>query len=199
VTAAAIVLAGGASTRFGADKLAAMDRGRPVLHHALEAVAQVADPVVLVLGPAAEVPRLPSGMGSSVRIARDREPHQGPLAGLAAGLAALPPGVDRVIVVAGDMPSLVPGVLAALLDVLGADGRTVAVRLESDPVSPLPLAVDPAVAGIAERQLARGRRSLRGLLDEVSAAVLPAASWQVLDPQGITLRDIDTPEDLASG
>ena len=38
----AIVLAGGASTRFGRDKLAEPVDGRPLLHHAAEAVAAVA-------------------------------------------------------------------------------------------------------------------------------------------------------------
>ena len=52
----ALVLAGGASSRFGSDKLAATLDGRPLLHHALEAVAAVADRIVLVVAPGAPLP-----------------------------------------------------------------------------------------------------------------------------------------------
>jgi molybdenum cofactor cytidylyltransferase len=51
VRPAAIVLAGGAASRFGGNKLAADLEGRPVLEYALRAVAAVASPVVLVVGP----------------------------------------------------------------------------------------------------------------------------------------------------
>jgi molybdopterin-guanine dinucleotide biosynthesis protein A len=197
VTTAGIVLAGGASTRFGADKLSVPLHGRPLLHHALEAVARVGDPLVLVVGPNAVAPVLPDGLGVRVQLVRDRQAHHGPLAGVAGALAALPPGVDRVIVVAGDMPFLVPAVLASLLDALGRDGQVQAARLEADPVSPLPFAALPAVREVADHQLAAGRRSLRALLDAVATAVVPASSWRALDPEGRTLRDIDAPEDLA--
>ena len=52
-----IVLAGGASSRFGSDKLAAPLDGRPLLHHALDAVAAVADHVIVVVGPGQAGPR----------------------------------------------------------------------------------------------------------------------------------------------
>ena len=51
----AIVLAGGASTRFGGDKLRATLDGRPLLDHALEAVGAIANPVVVVIAPDAAV------------------------------------------------------------------------------------------------------------------------------------------------
>ena len=47
----AIVLAGGASTRFGGDKLSAALDGRTLLDHALEAVGAIANPVVVVIAP----------------------------------------------------------------------------------------------------------------------------------------------------
>ena len=146
---AAIVLAGGTSSRFGADKLAADLEGRPVLEHALRPAAAVAIPIVLVVGPDDPVPWLPADLGADVVLARDAVAHQGPLAGLAAGLAALPHRGDVAIVVAGDMPTLVPAVLELLAGVLARDPSLGVVCLEAEPASPLPAAVRPSIAGPA--------------------------------------------------
>jgi molybdopterin-guanine dinucleotide biosynthesis protein A len=194
---AAIVLAGGASSRFGGDKLAARYRELPVLHHALMAVGSVAGPIVLVLAPGAPVPPLPGALVPRVVVAHDPAEHEGPLAGLAAGLDLLAPGTESAIVVAGDMPSLVPSVLGLLADALAADAALGVVTLAAEPVAPLPAAVRPAIAEpAADALLADGRRSLRALSAAVPSRVLPADAWRALDPGGLTLRDIDTPNDL---
>ncbi|MEW6226073.1 MAG: NTP transferase domain-containing protein [Chloroflexota bacterium] len=207
----AIVLAGGASSRFGGDKLAADLDGAPVLHHALRAVADIADGIVLVLAPGAPVPTLPPELEGRLVVARDAEPGRGPLAGLAAGLAApaatiaagdLTPIRDHppriTLVVGGDMPWLVPGVLRHMVERLEATTGLAAITLDASPPAPLPMAVRAAAAGPATLAcLAGGRRSLRALLDALHATTLPADDWRALDPGGATLRDIDTPDDLA--
>lgn len=196
---AAIVLAGGASTRFGGDKLAARLDGRPLLDHPLAAVDELAATIVLVMAPEAAPPSLPA-LRARVLVAHDTEAHEGPLAGLAAGLAALAeaqPAIDLAILVGGDMPLLVPGVMALQLDALAADPALGAVTLESESIAPLPMAARPSlVAPAAAAVLADGRRALRGVLRFVPAAVVPAKAWRVLDPAGATLRDVDTPGDL---
>jgi len=201
MTVTAIVLAGGGSTRFGTDKLAAALDGRPLLHHALERVAEAADRIVLVLAPGAAVPALPSAIGGRIVIARDDARDQGPLAGVAAGLACLDADADThdvAIVVGGDMPGLVPAVLRLLADRVSGDGGPSAALLEGDPVPTLPLALQPARAlAAAQMLLVANRRSLRALLEEVGAATIPAGEWRRLDPTGATLLDVDTPEDLA--
>ena len=198
---AAIVLAGGASSRFGGNKLSAELAGRPVLQHALRAAAAVASPIVLVIGPDDPVPWLPADLGADVVLARDDVAHRGPLAGLEAGvgaLAALPRPVDIAILVAGDMPTLVPAVLELLAGTLARDPSLGVACLETDQASPLPAAVRPSVAGpAASALLASDRRSLRGLLTAVRTVVVPAGDWRALDPLGATLRDVDTPDDLA--
>jgi molybdopterin molybdotransferase len=197
VKPAAIVLAGGESSRFGGDKLAAEFEGRSVLEHALRAAAAVANPIVLVVGPDDPVPWLPADLGADVVLARDAVAHRGPLAGLAAGLAALPRPVDVAIVVAGDMPTLVPAVLDLLAGELARDPSLGVVCLEADPASLLPSAIRPSVAGpAAAALLAADRRSLRGLLAAVPTVVVPAGDWRAIDPDGVTLRDVDTPADL---
>jgi molybdenum cofactor guanylyltransferase len=196
MTIDAIVLAGGGSARFGTDKLVAQLDGRPLLHHALESCAAVAGRIVVVIAPGGPVPDLPPALAHRIVVVRDAAPHGGPLAGLATGLEAID-GSDVALVAGGDMPSLVPAVLRLLSVHLVTNPALAVVTLEADPISPLPIAVRPAVAlPQARALLAADRRSLHGLLDRLRASIIPAATWRALDPEGRTLSDVDTPADL---
>jgi molybdopterin-guanine dinucleotide biosynthesis protein A len=186
----AIVLAGGRSERFGRDKLSEAIDGRPLLWHAIDAVRQVAGEYVVVVAPDAH-PDLPD----DVLVAHDPVAFEGPLAGLSAGLTAT--RADTVIVVGGDMPSVVGSVALEMLASL-ADPAFDAVVLEHDGrARPLPLVVrrDPARLA-ARRLLDRGERRLRALTTALATSVIPEATWRRLDPDGRSVRDVDTPDDL---
>jgi molybdenum cofactor guanylyltransferase len=203
----AVILAGGASTRFGGDKLGAELDERPLLHHPIEACLSVAPVIVLVLASDARSPELPSDLGQRVIVARDRVSYLGPLAGLLVGLEVAServPDADTALVVGGDMPALVPAVLRLLVDRVSERPRSGvpapgAVLLEADPRATLPMAVRIHVAAPAARRLldADGR-SLHALLDRVHSASIDAATWRALDPGGRTISDIDTPDDLTA-
>jgi molybdopterin-guanine dinucleotide biosynthesis protein A len=203
VKPAAIVLAGGASSRFGSDKLAAELSGRPLLAHAVDATASVASPVVLVLAPGAVPPAWAGAVDPPVLIAHDAEPFGGPLVGVAGGLAALRdlhPGTAIALVAGGDMPTLAPGVLTLLAATLEAGPGGVAAVLDADQHAVLPLAlrVEPALAAVQAILAGGGRRSLRAFLATVPTLVVGASAWRSLDPDGASLRDVDTPGDLTS-
>lgn len=191
----AVVLAGGRSSRFGSDKLAAQLGGRPLLAHALEAAAAVADEVVVVAAPDA-TPELPP-LAVPARVVHDPEAYGGPLVGALAGARAA--RGRRIVVVAGDMPSMASAVLRALLEAVGdEDPQLVHLGREAE-VRPQPLpfaALTEAVRLAAPARLAEGDRSLRGLLAALGAVAIPEAAWRALDPGGETLRDVDTPADL---
>lgn len=190
-----IVLAGGRSSRFGSDKLVAELDGRPLLHYALEAVAAVAEHLVVVAAPGA-APSIPEGLASRVRVIHDPEPFLGPLVGLVAALSHVNSPV--AIVVGGDMPRLVPGVLRRLLTALGP--ARAAILEVPGRVQPLPAALDvPAARTAGSEVLAHGGRSLRDLLGGLDPVVLPAPVWLALDPAGATIADIDRPSDLGPG
>jgi molybdopterin-guanine dinucleotide biosynthesis protein A len=187
----AIVLAGGKSSRFGRDKLAEPLLGRPLLHHAVAAVQAVATDVIVVVAPEATIDP-PAG----ARVVHDARAFEGPLAGLAAGLAALDPAVDRLVVVAGDMPSLEPTVLTRLIEALGPSTEVALLELDGRAL-PLPMALRPAAAmAVAGRLLASGERRLRALAEALATHVIAEATWRLDDPGGATLRDIDTQADL---
>jgi molybdopterin-guanine dinucleotide biosynthesis protein A len=190
VRVAGIVLAGGRSARFGRDKLREPIEGRPLLEHAIEAVRQVADEVIVVAG----VDDTPS-LGADVRLVHDVRPFEGPLAALAVGLAST--DAERCLVVGGDMPSLVPAVLRRLIEALD-DGSIDAAVLDADGHHrPLPMALRRSTAAaVAAALIDRDEHRLRALRDGLPISVVPDDVWHADDPTGSTLRDIDRPTDL---
>jgi molybdenum cofactor guanylyltransferase len=185
----AIVLAGGRSSRFGRDKLAEPIDGQPLLDHAIAAVRAISDEVVVVTAPDAEPP-VPEG----VVLVHDARPFEGPLAALDAGLAATT--ADSVVVVGGDMPTLVPSVLGRLVAALGDDATAAILGVDGPrPILPLALTTRPARAAI-RGLLDRGERRLGAVLDVLEVRLVPESDWRSDDPDGRTLRDVDTPSDL---
>jgi molybdopterin-guanine dinucleotide biosynthesis protein A len=190
-----IVLAGGRSARFGSDKLALELDGRPLLHHAIAAVAAVAGRIIVVTAPDAEPP-LPAELANRIVVVHDPEPFGGPLVGLGAALAAVE--TPTALVAGGDMPRMVALVLRRLAGAVGAEYRAVTLEVPGR-VQPLPMALDVGAArAAATTVLDRGDRSLRDLLRELGTTSIPAPVWLALDPAAATIVDIDRPSDLGS-
>ncbi len=187
-----IVLAGGRSTRFGSDKLAATLDGIPLVRRTVDALAAVTDGVIVVLPPGGARNDLPEG----VTVTHDLQEGEGPLAGLHTGLLAAV-RTDQVIVAGGDMPELQPSVLRLLLDTLDDAAVDAAALAEGDHFRPLPVALRTWPAADAVHTLLHaGRRRLRDALDSLRTAVIDEPTWMALDPGRRTLRDVDEPADL---
>jgi molybdopterin-guanine dinucleotide biosynthesis protein A len=185
-----VVLAGGRSSRFGSDKLATTVRGRPMLHHAVDALAVVCADVVVVLAPTG-TPDLPPG----VRTVRDRDAYEGPLAATTTGLAAV--RTEWALVAGGDMPDLVPAVLGEMLRVADEAPVDAVALADGDRFRPMPSVLRVSAARTnAHALLASGERRLRALHDSLRTALIDEATWTGLDPERATLRDVDVPADL---
>jgi molybdopterin-guanine dinucleotide biosynthesis protein A len=194
--ATGIVLAGGRATRFGGDKLAAVHRGLPLLHHAVLRLGEVCPEVVIVIAPEAVEPAIP--LGSNARFVRDAREGEGPLAGLLAGLESVTS--ELAIVAGGDMPELSTAVLLEMLRVAGEVAVDAVALQEGSRLRPLPCLVRAAPArGAAHALLHTGERSLRSLLQALRTAVIDETTWTALDPDRRTLFDVDEPHDLGSG
>jgi molybdopterin-guanine dinucleotide biosynthesis protein A len=185
-----VVLAGGRSSRFGRDKLAERIDGRTLLDSAVDGVTPASTEILVVAAPDAAL-NFPGG----TRLVHDPVAFEGPLAGVAAGLRAAHESI--VLVVGGDMPTLVGAVIDSMLVALDAPGVEAAVLEHEGRARPLPIALhrDAALAA-ADRLLADGERRLRALIGTLETTVIPEAMWRSLDPYGMTVRDIDTPADL---
>ncbi|NBN64996.1 NTP transferase domain-containing protein [Pannonibacter tanglangensis] len=109
----AIVLAAGRSSRMeGGNKLLARLNGKTLVAHALDAACDsAAGPVVLVTGHMAERVAAEAA-GRDVVVQHNPDFATGMASSIRAGLAALPAGLDGVVILLGDMP----GVDAAMVD-----------------------------------------------------------------------------------
>jgi molybdenum cofactor guanylyltransferase len=175
------------------DKLTARIEGATLLERSVAAVASVADDVVVVLAPGRPSDEVPA----RARVANDATEGQGPLAGLAAGIASVT-GSEIALVVGGDMPELQPAVLRAIVAAMASSTSVELAALDDGGrARPLPMAVrtKPAAAA-ARRLLDRGDRRLRSLFDELRVRTLDEPTWRALDPERRTLRDVDEPGDL---
>lgn len=178
----AVVLAGGAAARLGgADKPGLVVGGRTLLERVLAACAGAGTTVVV--GPAR-----PTGRGD-VCWAREDPPGGGPVAALAAGLAAVT--AERTVLLAADLPFLDGRTLDRLLAALDDPGRDAAVLVDADGRDqPLTGAYRTAALRAALARLGDpAGRPLRRLL-------APLRIVRLADPGGAAL-DCDTWEELA--
>lgn len=176
MTWAAVILTGGGGRRLGgADKASLELGGRTLLDHALAAVDGAAE--VAVVGPTSVTHEV-------VRFVREDPVGGGPLAGLAAGVAALEHDHDLVVVVAVDMPHVDADTVRRLR--LAADGVDAAWLTDANGRRQLAGALRPSlVPSPAEAHAA----PIRTLMEVGSSRDVPAV--------GEEAADVDTWGDLA--
>jgi len=187
----AVVLAGGRSLRMGVDKTQLDIGGRALVARAVNAVAPVVDEVIIVTNRPENLPlaQLPDG----VEVMADKVAYQGPLGGLATGLAAA--SHPWALTVAADMPWISEDVVRLLWS----------QRTRSDVVIPVgdkgaePLLALYRVAKtlpVADAVLESGRRRLLAMFPDLRVHEIPMAEIQKIDPELATLFNINTPADL---
>ena len=174
---AGLVLAAGEGSRFGGPKQLARLDGRPLIEHALAAVAAL-ERVVVVLGAHAEVIRAGADLGAA-QVVVCAGWAEGMSASLRCGLAALA-GSDEVVIALADQPRVTA---AAVARVRAAPGPAARAGYAGVPGHPVVIRA-PLLARAGEL---RGDAGFRGLL----AGVVLVECGDLADP-----RDIDTQEDL---
>ncbi len=188
---AALVLAAGKSSRMGAaNKLLAEVEGKPMVARVVDAaLASDARPVIVVTGHQQQDVRAALA-GREVQFVHNPDYADGLSTSLRAGLAALPANTDAALVCLGDMPDVSAahiGRLAAAFD--PEEGRTICVPTFAGKQG------NPVLWGadwFAEMQNLKGDVGAKHLIGEHADAVC-----EVPMPDEATLRDIDTPEEMA--
>ncbi len=119
-----LVLAGGRSSRFGAEKAVQVIGGVTLLERSLAALDGVAEAVAVSARPDSGAAEVARSMGLEL-VTDDRDHPSGPLAGIAAGLAwAWAEGFDLLATLACDLPGVDAAILRRL--VLRGGGYAVA-------------------------------------------------------------------------
>ena len=176
---AAVVLAAGASSRFGSPKQLAPFAGGTMVAAVIATARQAGlDPVIVV------APSALSLAGDVVRVAND-EPSAGLSRSLRLGLAAVPANTAAIILL-GDQPTVTPAHLARLVGARGSKG--IAATSARGVLAP-PVLLEPAAFQLAEH--VDGDRGLRDILRAQPETV--AAVEVIRHPP-----DVNEPADLGA-
>jgi molybdopterin-guanine dinucleotide biosynthesis protein A len=145
-------------------------------------------PMVVVGAPDQELPPLPG-----VVVTRDEVAEQGPLQGMAAGLAALQGRADAAYVSSCDVPLLRPAFVSRMLDLLG-DADIVVPDVEGRH-HPLAGVYRLSILPMVHELLSAGRRRPFFLFDRVRKRTVGPNELRPVDPELVSLRNINTKEE----
>lgn len=183
---AGVVLAAGASTRMGRNKLFFRLDGESVLRRAVKlAVASGLDPVIVVLGHEAEQ-ALAELSGLSCRPAVNPDYARGINRSLRVGIAAVPARACAAVVLLADMPFVTDGMVSTLVERYRESSAPLVVSDYGGVQAP-PTVYDRSLfaeLGAMEGE-GCGREVVRRHRSEAVAVAWPAAA----------LADLDRPED----
>lgn len=199
-----VVLAGGQSRRFGADKALALLENRPLLLHVLQALTPVVDELILVVDHPTRYAQLLESAGSTVTLAVDRYPQRGPLGGLytAAEQASTP----WLLVTSCDTPLLEETVLRSIQQrALRAQGdggtvprnaRAVVCRVAGR-LHPFPGAYPIHSKGILLQALQKNALKMVDFLSEIQVDCLDEDDISAIGGTDCSFLNVNTPIELA--
>ncbi len=187
----AIVLAGGASSRMGSNKLLAQIGGQPMVRRIVDAaLASDASPIVVVTGKDAEKVRAALA-GCDVRFVDNPDFAKGLSTSLKCGLTTLPEDCDGAVILLGDMPEIDPALIDRLIVAFNpTEGRAICVATRGGKRG------NPVLFArrfFAEMEAIEGDVGARGLI-----GAYPELVCEVEADSDAPLIDIDTAEDLAA-
>ena len=184
----ALILAGGASKRMGADKAFLDVDGVPLIARVYAVLAPLFAEVLIAAG--TETP----GRGPfPARVLYDATPGQGPLGGLVTGLKAA--RTPWVFMVACDMPNLDPKVIARIVAERAEGLLAVVPESPGGPESCHALYARAALP-LIEAAMAEGERAPYRLFGRLRARLIPKAEIAAIDPTFRSLANLNTPDDL---
>jgi len=182
----AIVLAAGASTRFGSPKQLVRVAGRPLLHSALARAADVAGSAVSVVLGAHAAELTPLLTHSQALIVINRDWREGIASSIRAGVSRLPPSCNAVLLMLADQAAVTAEDLKRLVS---------AWRRQPDYIVAARYGMTTGVPAVFPRSVFSDLGALRG--DMGARALLQRNPDRVVRvPMASAAIDIDTPEDL---
>jgi molybdopterin-guanine dinucleotide biosynthesis protein A len=182
---AAVILAGGKSSRMGRPKALVTFDGEPLIAHLVRSFERVFDNIIIVAAADQELPALPA------RLVRDELPFRGPVAGIYYGLRAT--GEACAFVTSCDAPflnlSLVRFLAAQIADF------DVVVPYWEERFQPLHAVYRASVVPLLAEQLERGELRPVTLFQRVRTLKIHEDEIRRFDPDGLSFLNMNTPED----
>jgi molybdopterin-guanine dinucleotide biosynthesis protein A len=195
--AAAIVLAGGRSSRMGSPKAALEWHGSTLLRRVTGIVARsVSGPVIVVSAPGQALPAL----NGAVEVVADEREGRGPVQGLAAGLAAIGDRAPIAYVSSTDVPLLHPAFVRRVAGLLDAQIDVVLPEVGGYR-QPLSAAYRTGLLPIVEELIAADRMRPAFLFERsrvlhlTEADLLKDGALARLDPQLASVSNLNEPSD----
>jgi molybdopterin-guanine dinucleotide biosynthesis protein A len=189
MNAGGIILCGGKSTRMGSPKALLPFGPETMLQRVVRLLGTVVSPIVVVSALQQSLPELPA----DVIMTRDEQEGRGPLEGLRAGLKALPATSEIAYVTSCDVPLLVPGFVRQMIALL-TDHDIVVMEIDGFP-HPLSAVYRRSTLPHVEALLNEDRLRPVFLFDAVRTRRVQPAEMMAVDPELLTLRNLNTRED----
>ena len=186
-----IILAGGLSRRLGRDKAAEPIDGQPLVGRVMDALAQIADELVVVVNTPQRGWELP--LPDSVVVAVDIYPNAGSLGGIFTGLSSA--SNQWGIVVACDMPFLNLDLLSYLLSF--RESHDAIVPVLDDRPEPTHAAYSKVCLSAIEARLEAGDLKIARFFDDVRVKYVSQRRVEKIDPERHSFFNVNTEEDLA--
>lgn len=192
---AAIILAGGLSSRFGQDKSILELNGKPLIKHVIDAVKKIVNEIIVVTNDQNRADKYGSLIGSKVKIVLDIEQAKGPLIGALTGLEQTKE--SYALIIPSDMPFISPEVVDLLFD-LCIGKSAVIPRWPNAEIEPLHAVYHVQTASkAANAAIGDGRLKMSDMLDNMQGIrYLSTLVIQELDLGLKTFFNINTPLDL---
>ncbi|HEV8717536.1 MAG TPA: NTP transferase domain-containing protein [Candidatus Binatia bacterium] len=184
----AIVLAGGKSSRMGRPKALLPFDGEPLITRTVRTLRQLFADIVVVAAPEQELPPL------SVTLVRDEIAYQGPVGGIYYGLQAARSEV--CFVTSCDAPFLNLTLIAHLVSQI-ADCDVVVPHWQ-ERLQPLHAVYRRSVVPLLRTQLERGELRPISLYQKVRTREVGVEELCRFDPEGLSFRNLNSPEDYQS-
>ncbi|MCL4203404.1 MAG: molybdenum cofactor guanylyltransferase [Pirellulaceae bacterium] len=160
-----------------------------MLQRVVRLLSDIVQPLVVVAAADQSLPPLP---GETI-VVRDRDRDRGPLEGLRSGLTALAPHVEAAYATACDVPLLNSAFVLLMIEQL--TNHQIAVPVDGQFYHPLTAVYRTAVVPHIEHLLAEDRLKPRFLFDAVPTCRVPVEELRRVDPQLLTLANLNRPED----
>lgn len=190
---AAVILAGGRSSRMGRPKAWLDFHGRPLLQHVIARVRPWVDEIVVVAAPGQDLPDLAAAAAPPPVVVRDDHPGAGPLPALTLGLATM--HAPWALALGCDAPLVRADIVSHLAG--QRDDVDVVLPIWDGRPQPLVALYARRLVPTLQTLVAAGERRVHAVGELPQVRRVQAAELAPLDPDGETFWSLNTPAEYA--